>query len=335
MEIGNANYDKKGKANIFKIEDGDNIYRIFPALGSMAKSGKWFSYKKVEWGYKTTAGKNRPFQDPSEQDFKSKMWTVDTEARRKRDDIEKKHKIASEMYKNREISKEQMQQVTDLKKQFNLDKKYYVNAINLKGEIGLLKIGYKAFKALEVEIKKLRDTGVDPLSVDNGRFFNFFRSGQNFDTAYSVSVVQENVKAMIDGQETIVQRPLKHVLDSSILARLDSEAKDLVELDKMYPILTPAQVDRIVKEGPKAVDELLGAGDNQPAEENPEEDSAPAQSSSQAAGASSTPAPEAQASAPKEEPKQEQKEEPKKEEAQQAPAPTPDKAAFLASLGIS
>ena len=332
MEIGNANYDKKSKTNIGKIKDGDHIFRILPPLGTFAKDGKWFTYKAVEWGYKDTKGNNRPFQDVRKVNFKTKMVEVESAAHLKREQIAKQYDQALAMFKSGQLTKDDMEKVKSVKQQFNLEKKYYVNAINQKGELILQKIGYKAMKALEVEIKKLRDQGIDPLSVDNGRFFNIFRSGDGFDTSFSVSVVSENINVPDVG---IVQKQIKHVLDESILKRLATEAKDLSELDKMYPIVTAAQVERIVTGGPAGVDEVLGVREENGAQavgDDGAEDEAPAQSA-----AASTPAPESKAEQKAETPAPEAK---KEEPAPSTPAPgqaaaTQDKSAFLASLGIN
>ena len=71
MELGKANYGT-GK-EIFKIMDGDNIYRILPPMGKLAKSGKWNQYYRVEWGFKNSAGKNRTFQDVRVVNFQTQM----------------------------------------------------------------------------------------------------------------------------------------------------------------------------------------------------------------------------------------------------------------------
>lgn len=354
MEIGQANYDKKGSSKIDKVKDGNNIIRIIPPIGSYAKSGKWFQYVALEWGYKDSAGNNRPFQDPSVQNYKSKMWEVDTLARQRRVELEAKHKQAVEMGRSGQLSKEDVEKVKELKEQFNLEKKYYVNAINDKGEIVLFKIGYKAKQALEAEIKKLRDKGVDPLSVDNGRFFNIFRQGSGFDTVYSVSVVSENINAVVNGETMVVQKEVKHVLDETILKRLSTEATDLGTLSEKYPIIEAAQVDAIVKGGPKAVDEILGVYENKKTTA-PKVDSAPAQETSKVAqvaealskvGASPEAIAEAVGATAAAETKADdagklntassnattQQTTSPSETA--VPAPTQDKAAFLASLGL-
>lgn len=334
MQIGTANYNTGNKTTIAKIKDGDNIYRILPPLGSMAEKGRWNRYISVEWGYKDLKGNNRPFQDVRVVNSKSKMVEVESSAHLLREQIASQYKQVVEMYKNGKASKDDVEQMKKKSEQFNLDKKYYLNAINLKGEIVLLKIGHKAKLGVDAEIKKLRDKGVDPLSLENGRFFNINRVGTGMNTVYSVSIASETVEAtMADGSKASVQKELIHKIDDSIINRLASEATDLGTLDKLYVVLTADQVKQIVEGGPAAVSAIMGDRDSKSAPAGDEDgggepelhtSSAPQQSApveqpatqslAPAATLTSTPAPEASAA--------------------QTPAAALDKEEFLKSLGL-
>lgn len=267
MELGKAKYGSGKK--VFKIQDGDNVFRILPPMGKLAKSGKWNQYYRVEWGYKNSAGKNRPFQDVRVVNFDTKMVEVESAAHLRREALKAKlTELVAEFRKDpkNETLKQQLLDTKEAVKRFNLDAKYYMNAIDLNGQIGLLKVGSRAFKALKVEIDKLRKKGIDPLSVENGRFFNFNRSNAtgNFqDTAYQVTVFKENVQ--VNGET--LERDKVHKLDESIISRLSEEA---FELSGMYPELTAEQVGDIVKNGATAVDKHLGAGDGRNESEDDE-----------------------------------------------------------------
>ncbi len=280
MELGKAKYGT-GK-HAFKIKDGDNIFRILPPMGKLAKKGFWNQYYRVEWGFKNSAGKNRPFQDVRVVNFQSKMVEVESAAHLQREALKaQKTALVQQLRANPTDAalKQQVAETTEAIKRFNLDAKYYLNAIDLDGKIGLLKIGSRAFKALKVEIEKLRKTGVDPLSIDNGRFFNFNRSNAtgNFqDTAYQVTPYKENV--VVNGET--YQKDKVHVLDQSIIDRLADEA---FELSGMYPEVTPAQVERMVREGATAVDEILGAGNEAAASDDGGDDEESASTTTTAA----------------------------------------------------
>jgi hypothetical protein len=285
MELGKAKYGS-GK-NTFKIKDGDNVYRILPPMGKLAKKGFWNQYYRVEWGFKNSAGKNRPFQDVRVVNFQTKMVEVESAAHLQREGLKaQKTALVAELRKDptNAALKQQVAEVTEAIKRYNLDAKYYLNAIDLEGKIGLLKIGSRAFKALKVEIDKLRKQGIDPLSVENGRFFNFNRSNAtgNFqDTAYQVTPYKENV--VVNGET--YQKDKVHVLDQSIIDRLSDEA---FELSGMYPEVTPAQVERMVREGATAVDEILGAGNESAASDDGGEEGEETSSTTTAAATQTT-----------------------------------------------
>jgi hypothetical protein len=179
--------------------------------------------------------------------------------------------------------KQKVGEVTEDIKRYNLDAKYYMNAIGLDGKIGLLKLGSRAFKALKAEIDTLGKSGVDPLSIDNGRFFNFRRTNDtgNFqDTSYQVTVYKES--KVVDGET--YEKAKVHVLDQTIINRLADEA---FELSGMYPVVTAAQVERMVKEGPTAVDAILG-GDNDRGAADDGDDEGQAETKSAAASATTS-----------------------------------------------
>ena len=256
MEIGKANYEGSGsKKNRFKIKDGNNVYRILPPIGSLAKRGKWSQYFSVVWGYKNAAGKNRPFQDCRVVNYNTKMVEVESEAFLKSQKIKAAFEdLKAKLKAGEKIDPEVVKKTKELTERYNIENKHYVNVVNLQGEIGLLKLGAKAKKLLEGEIKKLTAKGVDPLSLENGRFFNIFREGKSFDTVYQVTEYKETV--MMNGQEVDV--PKIHKMDDAFIARLKTEAFDLGSL---YKQATADQVKAIVEGADPDV--VLGLGESE------------------------------------------------------------------------
>lgn len=256
MEIGNANYEKNGfkRREFFKIKDGEQVYRILPPLGSLAKAGKWSRYLRVEWGYSDSAGKKKPFQDIREVNRKTGMVELESEAHLKREELKKQQEIAKVAFKAGKITQNQLDQLNKIVMNFSLENKHYVNAIDSSGKIGLLKIGHKLKLAIDAEINILRAKGIDPLSVDNGRFFVLGRSGRGLDTTFSVKVLSERIMHPELGE---VEKPIVHKLDKSIIDRLATEAMDLSDLDKMYPTLTEDEVKRVVRGTPADVTEVF------------------------------------------------------------------------------
>jgi len=267
MEVGKAKYGNK--KNSFKVKDGDNVYRILPALGDLAKKGKWSMYYSVEWGYKDTQNRNKPFQNCRVVNRETKMVEVESAAHLYREKLKQDKEKVIELFKQGKATREQVQEFNDLCLRYNCENKHYLNVVDLNGRIGLLKIGHKAKLALDATIKALRQQGVDPLAIENGLYFNFHRSqpeNRSFrDIVVQVSVYKENV--VVNGK--VYEQNKTHTMDNAFISRLDDEAW---ELDKLYPAPTAEQVARMVKEGAVAVTQILGYNKvEEPVEENEEE----------------------------------------------------------------
>jgi len=257
MKLGKAKYSEGKKT--FKLLMGDNVYRILPPMGKNSENGKWYEYYRVEWGFKGTDGKMKPFQDVRKTNFKTRMVEVESAAFLNRERLMELKKSTIEAFKAGKATREQVQAISEESDSFNIDSKYYLNAVNANGEIGLLKLNATLMKALRVEIDKARKLGKDPLSAENGMFFNFSRSnetGKIHDWIFSVTPFQKEIEATVNGQIALVKQDVLHSIDDNFISRLGSEA---FELSGMYPLITPEEVERIVKEGPLAVDELLGS----------------------------------------------------------------------------
>lgn len=262
MKLGKANYSGNQK-EIFKIKDGDNIFRILPPMGDLAEKGVWRKYYSVVWGYKDTSGKNRPFQDCRVKNYKTQMVEVESDAYLKSQELRAENdelrKQIKEMAKSgQEVTPAMFERAKELKEltmKYNIENKHHMNVMSIDGKIGLLKLGSRGMNALRAEIDKLTEKGVDPLSVENGRFFNIHRSGTGLDTVYGVSVYKENVE--VNGE--IYQKDKAHELTQTIIDRLENEA---FELDKIYPSPSAEEVSRIVNGTAVDVDAVLGSSES-------------------------------------------------------------------------
>lgn len=255
MKIGKASYGGGNKRTYFKMKDGDNVYRILPPMGELADKGIWSVFYNVHYGYKNSEGKLRPFQSSLVKNYKTKMIEVPDAALERIEKLKAQLEAAKKAGNSVLVAK--LNELVGQKGMFNLDNNHYVNAIDAQGNIGILKLRHRCKVALDATMKRLRENGVDPLSVEDGRFFVISRSGMGLDTTFQVSVLSKklNVPGVGDVQQEVV-----HVLDSAIIARLATEAADLGNLFKRP---TAEQVVRIVAEGSPAVDEILdgkGAG---------------------------------------------------------------------------
>jgi hypothetical protein len=237
----------------FRLVEGSNIYRIAPAYGTLAASGRWFRFIKQHWGYKSAGdeananGFPRLFICPEDVDYKTKMIRVacpecslisNTAAT-----VENRAKQLAEAGKK----EDEINTILGVQKEFlkahNLDKKYIVLAKNEKGEWGVLWLPFKAKEALDNRRKLIQaESGYDILDADDGAWINFTRSGTGFrNTTYACDVVSEMValdngkKARQDKQEALVD-----VDFDSIVA----ECPDLASVGRA---ITVEQIERLVE----------------------------------------------------------------------------------------
>lgn len=251
------------KRKYWKLKDGESVYRILPSLGFNGKDadGKWSHFYNVHYGYKNSKGEMRVFQSSLVKNRKTKMVEVGDAA------LERIEKLKAELEKaktagNKPLVDKLMDLVGSQKAQYNLDNNHYVNAMDTQGNIGILKLRHRAKLALDATIKALRDSGIEPLDAETGRFFVFRRSGMGLDTSFQVTVLKKKFRVEGVGE---VEQDVVHVLTDDILVRLEKEA---AELDNLYKRPTAEEVKRIVDESDlmtgksRAVDEILDATRN-------------------------------------------------------------------------
>lgn len=248
MELGTGGFEsQRAKKVYFTLEDGDNVFRILPALGNLAAKNIWSKFYRVEFGYYDSKGKMKVFQCPRVVNFKTKMVEVESAAYLKREKLLKARDLVVDFLKSNpgdQKKENEREKLSGLLRQFNSDGKFYVNAMDLNGRIGLLKLGKTAFDDLKNEMRKLNDAGTNPLAADTGRFFVINKTGQLRDTAYKVTLFKEQKEvALPDGTKVLASIDVVHKLTSDIISRLKEEA---FKLDEIYPYVSPEQVERIV-----------------------------------------------------------------------------------------
>lgn len=238
VKIGTAKYGFTQK-KYFKLKDGESTFRILPPLGELADDGKWSVFYKIHYGYKNTKGKLRVFQSSLVKNRKTKMIEVPDAAHERIESLKAKLE-AAKASGQKDVVERLGKLVSGQKPMYNEDSNHYMNAIDTQGNIGILKLRHRAKQALDEKIKKLREKGIDPLSVDNGRYFSFTRSGTGLDTAFSVDILQEKVEVP---QYGIMNRDVVHKLNAELIGRLGEEA---AELGKLYRALSSDDIKRIV-----------------------------------------------------------------------------------------
>lgn len=234
-----AEYGKKeyAKKNYFSQKDGDVVFRIIPAQSQFTNNGRdWAKYHSVIFGYKTAEGKLRPFE--SVQVKRDRVIIVEDPAVKRIQDLKEKLEAAKKEGNDSLVAK--LNALVGFGGTYSIDNNFHMNVIDLQGNIGVLKIRSSAKELLDIEIKKLEDAGVDPLSDDNGRFFVFTRSGSGNSTSFKVNPYKQKINSPEYG---LIEKDLVHVITPEIQAKIDREAQDL---SKIVPKITLEEVARIV-----------------------------------------------------------------------------------------
>lgn len=263
IAIGAPQYGSRKKLN-FRLQDGENVYRILPPLGELAAEGVWSVYDCIHWGYKGSRGA-RPFKCIQRKDFKTKMIRVQCPECDKI--AEQKALLDSTMAQKKaegatdEVIKEFVKPLSDWLFSHNLDKKWYLNVLTPDGKVGRLAIPHKMYTQLQEVIAELVEKKhVDPIGVSGGVWFNFIRTGKGTQTSHRVSYVEETVMADVGGKKIAVSSIKPAPLTEDVISRLSNEAHDLKNSSRT---LTFDEIQRIVFSGgdPEVVDGIYSTGE--------------------------------------------------------------------------
>lgn len=253
MSFGKPNYgENKGfkKKNNFNTSGGDVIAQILPPWGLLKDKGVWNVFHSVHFGYKNTEGKFRPFESCLEEKYdketKARTVIVPDAAYDRFKDLQAQ--LAKAKLEKNAAAQNVLEQLVGFGGTYNVDNNMHMNVLLLDGKAGELKIRYKMFLALKSEIDRLRKEGdeasnfqpVDPLSLEEGRFFVFHKEGKGNETSFKVTVYQETIDVPNFGK---VKRPYVSRVSPDVIARLDAE---MFHLDNLFPQLTSEEVARIV-----------------------------------------------------------------------------------------
>jgi len=246
MSFGKSNYEGgKGfkKKNHFDTSGGDLVARIFPPFGTLKDKGVWHVYHSVHWGYKNLAGKYRSFESPlvEKYDKETKTRTVEIADPA----LDRLNSLTDALKRAKAEGNEKMiaglNALVGMKGVYNIDRNHHMNVMLLDGTLGELKIRHKHFLVLKAEIDKLRAEGIDPLSLEDGRFFVFRKVGTGNETSFKADVYKEKIDVPGVGR---VERDVVSKIGPEVLSRVNSE---LFDLDSIFTKLTAAEVAKIVE----------------------------------------------------------------------------------------
>lgn len=251
MKISNPGEGKSfKKKNYFSIKKGVQVFRIFPAMGDAAEKGTWYKYHEVHFGFRGTDGKMFVFQSPEVRNHKTKMIEVSDAAKERNSKIYAKMTELKAKLKenpNDEAAASAHAKLEEISKRYNSEKRYYYNAMDANGNIGLLKLKTKEKAALEAARKALElEEGVDPVKVE-GAFLVFNKSGDGA-LESTVQVSAHYLKQDVGGKKVSVLNT--HTVSEDLYPRLQSDSFDLLNL---FVKPTAEEVKEMVEKGAEAV----------------------------------------------------------------------------------
>ncbi len=278
----NAKRKEFKKTNYFNLEKGDNFYRIMPEMFTGIEKNLWAVYYVRHWGYKKENGQKQPFlcvrkYDPKTRmiahecafcrDFEAKSDTVDE----LKEELDKFKKMLAEAQDNG--SDDEVEgleaQIDDVSSRLSetrgtlgsVERRFWVNALNKKGEFGILALPKTVFEQLAGKRNKDgtrvpglfktldEEEGISALDVDQGVFFKITRTGSDqFDTEYATSAEQEITE--VNGRKT--KQTKLAPLSNEVKMRALKECTDLVTMFD-HLVLSDADMKAIVNGSPAAV----------------------------------------------------------------------------------
>jgi hypothetical protein len=186
-------------------------------------------------------------------DKKTKMVVQESEAHLKREKLKAQKDQAKNMGNTALADK-----IDGLLMNYNLDKQHHMNAVDLQGNVGVLKLKHKAMLALRKAMDDLMAQGVNPRSVENGRFFVIERFGRGNETSFAASVYREKVKANVNGVDRFIEEDkVSNLLQNQeLLQKIKVQAANL---ETLYVKVTPEEEREIVHGGAEAVDRVFAS----------------------------------------------------------------------------
>ena len=223
----------------FFLKPGNNLFRVLPPMFSLAADGavsKWWSCHR---GFRNTQGKQKTFACIEEKDHKTKTIRV----RCPICDAAKQVEMMLEKAKQNGATKEQLSQANQTQlAPLQAEKRFWLNVIDVDGQIGLLSINYKHHELVKNLLNTQFAAGFDPTGM-NGCYLNFTKVQAykgDPQTAYGVALAVE--QSMQNG--VLNQTVKMHTLTPEIIERVKVESRDLT---KLFPALTGEQMAILIQ----------------------------------------------------------------------------------------
>lgn len=270
--FGTASYVPGERSfKFFKMEEGQNIYRILPPMKSMRNNKKgWAIYYGLHYGWNgqdptdPAKTKFRPFLCIQERDFKTQMVTCTCAACTLRDARQAQYTELDERCKKERTPEAERKQLiaplADWLRLHSVDRGWRMLVMNQQNEFGVLRISNKTKKKLDALVQRLSQQGYDPCGV-NGVWIEFNRSGKGFETDVTpeahrvLQTIQDGTTGRTIRTEVIMDSELTYDLATRAL-EVCPDLKEMMEGAR----LSDEQITKLVNGSgdPAEVDEIWG-----------------------------------------------------------------------------
>lgn len=246
----NATSGKFAKKNRFYLNEGSNIYRLLPPVGDLADTNRLYGYWSVYW---LTGDDNKKRPVPTLLQ-KSKDGTI-IQRCPIYDALQAKEKQLEALKKDPVKNANAIEALTAFLKAHSLDKGYYYNVMKPSGEIGVLKIKYKAQQALKALFDQLKTEGIDPINAgeENGIYIDF-KTARDERNQFVYTVVKHQKTYRDPATKDLISRTERAPLDEAALERVEKEAEDLT---KLFKYMSPEQMADLAKFDAKIISRVF------------------------------------------------------------------------------
>ena len=277
------------KTNYFQLNSGTNVYRIMPPMFSCLEEGHWAVYYGRHFGYFDERGKQKSYSCMKKYDKETRALVEDcpfcldqesklsckksAEARvttlaNQIDTLQSKGKTASDLQELIGELEDAKRELSVATRQYSArQQRFWVNAMNLDGEFGLLALPKTVYEALQGKRTEDKESGkfnrapgllqwikekekIDALDVNQGCFWSITRSGSSqFDTEYTVTPYK--TERQLD-DDTVVWATKKAPLSAEQKKQALVKCKDLNHAFD-YMFLSQEQALAVINGGSSAV----------------------------------------------------------------------------------
>jgi hypothetical protein len=216
----------------------DNIYRVLPPMHSCKDAGKYAVYHRFHDKLKGSPTEYQPkgvyFPFQCLEEKQNKVVTKRCPICDKFEEMNAKYKMLAE----KGAPKDQLNEFyLRFVYPFMPAKRYFLNVVNLEGQIGVLDISYTMYCSLRAKIDEYESKGID-LTGMTAPYLNFTVMKKYKGDRDAVHQVEVYMQPQDDGSF----RRVMHTIDKEFIKRLKVESRDL---QKLFRTITPEDAARI------------------------------------------------------------------------------------------